>query len=191
MANADNAEQLHRHAIDLLARTRIRTDEARSHLLHGQCLRRQRRRSDARQQLQTAYDMFIEMGAPFFASRANRELEAAVGGVGERGTPGIQLTPQEAAVADLASAGATNAEIAARLFIGQTTVEYHLRKVFRKRGISSHRELQRRAEASSEDVPPDALVGLGLPFVSAGDATPRSGWPRPRPGWSPCWTNWI
>lgn len=80
-----------------------------------------------------------------FAERARLELEAA----GERArkrTAGTldQLTPQETQTARLAAEGHTNREIAARLFISTSTVEYHLRKAFRKLGVKSRTQLEDR-----------------------------------------------
>jgi DNA-binding CsgD family transcriptional regulator len=77
-----------------------------------------------------------------FADRARRELQATgqkvrTGAVDTR----TELTPQEAQIAQLAREGRTNPEIGAQLFIGARTVEWHLRKVFAKLGISSRREL--------------------------------------------------
>ncbi|NUR59263.1 MAG: helix-turn-helix transcriptional regulator, partial [Catenulispora sp.] len=143
MADDDQAEDLFRQALDLLGRTRVRTDLARTHLLYGEWLRRRRRRADARAELRTAYELFARMGAAAFADRARVELLAT----GER-TRGRtvrtdhDLTPQERRIAGLAAAGATNTEIATRLFITQSTVEYHLNKVFRKLDIVSRRQLR-------------------------------------------------
>ncbi len=142
LADDEHAEQLYRESADQLARTRITIERARTHLLYGEWLRRGRRRADARTQLRTAHDMFTKMGAAAFAERARSELTAA----GERPQDRAEqvthgLTPQEKQVASLAAAGATNGEIAARLFLSTSTVEYHLTKIFRKLAITSRRKL--------------------------------------------------
>ena len=115
---------------------------ARARLLYGEWLRRENRRSDARDELRAAYDAFLAMGTEAFADRAGREL-LATGETVRRRTYGgrEQLTPQEAKIARLAIAGQTNPEIAATLFLSPRTVEWHLRKVFGKLGVSSRREL--------------------------------------------------
>ena len=143
MATDADAEMYYRDAIGHLAGTAMRTELARAHLLYGEWLRRQKRRRDAQVQLGTAYDMFTAMGAAAFASRTGAERRAAghaVTGASEVANA-FGLTPQEAQVARQASAGATNAEIASRLFITTSTVEYHLSKVFRKLGVTSRRQL--------------------------------------------------
>src|SRR5262245_34539858 len=107
-------------------------------------VRDQGRRSDARPQLRTAYDMCAAIGMEAFAERARRELLATGETVRNRTTDTRdQLTPQEAQIARLARAGMSNAEIAAQLFLSARTVEWHLRKVFTKLGISSRRQLER------------------------------------------------
>jgi DNA-binding CsgD family transcriptional regulator len=142
VSHGEAAENLYREAIDRLARTRLRVDLARAHLVYGEWLRRQRRRRDARDQLATAYQLFESIGAAAFADRARIELRATGGQARERAveTPDT-LTAQEALIARLAGQGASNPEIAAQLFLSPATVAYHLRKVFTKLGISSRSQL--------------------------------------------------
>jgi DNA-binding CsgD family transcriptional regulator len=142
LARDDDAEPSYCAAIAHLTRTSVRTELARTHLLYGEWLRRQKRRMDARAQLHTAYGMFDAMGAAAFADRTRAELLAAGDSPRQPAErPGPDLTPQEAQISRLASAGATNAEIATHLFVTTSTVEYHLTKVFRKLGITSRRQL--------------------------------------------------
>jgi len=142
LSDGTTADGLYREAIDRLGRTRLRPELARAHLLYGEWLRREGRRVDAREQLRTAYDMLVVIGMEAFAERARRELIATGERARKRGveTRG-QLTPQEEQIARLARDGLTNPEIGARLFLSARTVEWHLRKMFTKLGISSRREL--------------------------------------------------
>ena len=142
LSEGEIAENLYRRSIEYLSGTRARLELARTHLLYGEWLRRERRRLDARGHLRTAHDAFSRMGAEAFARRAEREL-LATGERARRRTVDTldQLTPQETQVAGLAAAGHTNREIAAQLFISPSTVEYHLRKTFRKLGVKSRTQL--------------------------------------------------
>ena len=142
LSEGEAAERHYREAIDRLGATRLRPDLARSHLLYGEWLRRENRRVDAREQLRTAHEMFATMGADGFAERARRELLATGEKVRKRrDDTRDELTPQEEHIARLARDGRTNPEIGAQLFISPRTVEWHLRKVFTKLGISSRKGL--------------------------------------------------
>lgn len=146
--NAD-AEQHFTEAVDRLSRTRVVVLLARAHLAFGERLRRLNRRADARRELNAAHEMFTKMGAQAFADRARRELAAT--GEKVRKQPlstGDELTAQEAQIARLAADGMTNTEIGAQLFISTHTVEWHLRKVFVKLGITSRRQLRTMSWAS-------------------------------------------
>jgi DNA-binding CsgD family transcriptional regulator len=145
LSEGEVAESLYGESIAHLSGPRVRLELARTHLLFGEWLRRERRRLDARKHLRTALDAFTGMGAEAFAGRAERELLAT----GERARKRTvetrdQLTPQEEQVARLAAKGATNREIAAQLFISPSTVEYHLRKAFRKLDVKSRTQLAHR-----------------------------------------------
>lgn len=143
LSDGETAEGLYREAIERLARTRVRVELARAHLLYGEWLRRQRRRLDAREQLRHAHKLFTELGMEAFAERARVELEATGEHARKRSVETRDdLTPQEAQISRLAAVGATNHEIAGRLFISPSTVDYHLRKAFRKLGVKSRHQLE-------------------------------------------------
>jgi DNA-binding CsgD family transcriptional regulator len=139
---ARDGEGLYEQALELLSSAGMTIERGRTHLLYGESLRRQNRRIDARVQLRIAHELFAEIGAEPFAERARAEL-LVTGEKARKRTveTSTELTPQEAHVARLAAAGETNAEIASKLFISSSTVEYHLRKVFRKLGVTTRHEL--------------------------------------------------
>jgi ATP/maltotriose-dependent transcriptional regulator MalT len=145
LSEGEEAERLYRESLARLGRTRMRVDLARAHLLYGEWLRRERRRSDAREQLRMAHGMLEGIGAEAFAERARRELRAT-GETARRRTLAAgqeDLTAQEARIARLACDGLSNPDIGTRLFISAHTVQYHLRKVFAKLGITSRSQLDR------------------------------------------------
>ena len=142
VSDGDRAEEAYAESISYLERSRATIDLARARLVYGQWLRRGKRRREARRQLRVAESMYDAMGAAGMAAKAREELSAT----GERARPRTpdterELTAQESRVAHLATEGATNSEIAARLFISPSTVEYHLAKVYRKLGIRSRSQL--------------------------------------------------
>jgi DNA-binding CsgD family transcriptional regulator len=143
LSDRDAADGLYREAIERFARSRIVPHLARAQLVYGEWLRRQGRRVEARMQLRAAHGTFSHLGADGFAQRAGREL-LATGETARKRTVDTrdELTPQEAQIARLASLGDTNTEIGAQLFISPRTVEWHLKKVFTKLGISSRKQLR-------------------------------------------------
>ena len=186
LAGDDNAEPLYQEAIGHLKQCRAAPQLARAHLVYGEWLRRQRRRRDARDQLRTAHEMFTAMGAEAFAERARIELLAT----GERARQRTaqtetELTPQEAQIARLVSEGESNRDIAGQLFLSPSTVDYHLRKVYRKLGVASRTQLARTmADGRFEpEVSPSPRTGAVRP--SAG-AAPRPAH-RPRQQDPPKW----
>jgi DNA-binding CsgD family transcriptional regulator len=144
LAEDDVAEADYCEAIDRLGRTNAALDLARVQLLYGEWLRRTRRRRDAREPLRTALEFFERIGADAFAERARRELSAT----GEHSRPRSdatrdRLTAQEAQIAELVAEGMSNPQIASQLYISRSTVEYHLRKIYRKLGLTTRTQLAR------------------------------------------------
>ena len=154
LSDGDSAERGFREAVDHLSRARVRGELARAHLLYGEWLRQSNRRADARGELARAHEMFIAMGMDGFAERTRRELLAAGTVVRQRTADAAeQLKEQEALIARLARDGLSNPEIGAQLFISPRTVEWYLRKVFTKLGISSRRQLQQALADGERPVP--------------------------------------
>jgi ATP/maltotriose-dependent transcriptional regulator MalT len=141
--DGEAADSHYRDSIEHLERTPIRPQLARARLLYEEWLRRQNRRVEAREQLRTAYRMLDVMGLDAFAERARRELLATGESARKRTVEtSVELTAQEIQIARLARDGLSNLEIGTRLFLSPRTIEWHLRKVFGKLGITSRRELR-------------------------------------------------
>jgi DNA-binding CsgD family transcriptional regulator len=123
-------------------------DLARIELAYGETLRRARRRGEARTHLRGALETFQRLQTTPWAERAATELRAT-GETARRRDPSTlsQLTPQELRIIQLVGEGGTNREIGAQLFLSRRTVDYHLRNVFVKLGVSSRAELIRLALA--------------------------------------------
>ena len=117
-------------------------DEARTRLLYGEWLRRDKRKAEARTQLRIALETFERIGAAPWAERARTELTATgiTGRPADRG-PSAGLTPQESQIVRLAAQGLSNKDIAAQLFLSARTVGHHLYKAYPKLGVASRGEL--------------------------------------------------
>jgi DNA-binding CsgD family transcriptional regulator len=156
LSRGDAAEDAYREAIERLDRSGATALQARTRLVFGEWLRRERRRREAREQLRGALEMLADMGMDAFAARAEHELLATGGTVRKRTVEmRDELTAQEAQIARLARDGLSNPEIGARLFISPRTVKYHLHKVFSKLDITSRGQLER---VLSADGPPVGAV---------------------------------
>ena len=149
-ALVEDSEPHFQAALEELDGIGVDMELARAHLLYGEWLRRKRRRREAARHLHVALAIFEHGRAPAFAGRATRELEA-LGEVLRPSDPDLPgapaLTSQEMTVARMAASGNTNAQIGATMFISANTVDYHLRKVFQKFGISSRRQLADHLES--------------------------------------------
>ncbi|MEU9407825.1 LuxR family transcriptional regulator [Streptomyces sp. NPDC048281] len=143
-ADGVDARKFYEESVELLGQGPLALELARTRLLFGEWLRRRKRRSDARKHLRAAYESFDAFGAVPYAERARIEL-LATGEKARRRTEETRfdLTPRERQVASMAASGLTNTEIATRLFVTASTVEFHLNKVFRKLGITSRKQIPR------------------------------------------------
>jgi ATP/maltotriose-dependent transcriptional regulator MalT len=163
LADGESADEHFEEALRLHAKAELPFEHARTRLLYGARLRRSRRRVDARPHLRAALAAFERLGAKPWVERALGELRAT-GETARKREPSTidQLTPQELQIARFVSEGATNREVASKLFLSPRTVEYHLHKVFTKLGIASRRDLGRLLPE------PDS------PAVTAGSAGPSA-----------------
>jgi DNA-binding CsgD family transcriptional regulator len=153
VARNSNAEALYEESIAHLKRCRVAPELARTRLLYGEWLRRKRRRVDAREQLRAAHDALSAIGARGFAERAEVELRATGERLRRRTVENMNLlTPQEETITRLVAEGASNGEVAAKLFVSPRTVEYHLGKIFRKLRVSSRTELIADAHESGRNL---------------------------------------
>ncbi|XVU29234.1 AAA family ATPase [Actinoplanes sp. CA-054009] len=144
VANGAEADLLFREAVDRLGRCRGSAMRARTRLVYGEWLRRADRDAEARVELRAAHESLCRMGAEGFAARARDELLVSGEVVRHRDRPiSTELTPQELRIARRARDGRSNAEIGAELFLSARTVEWHVRKILGKLGITSRRDLPR------------------------------------------------
>ncbi|HSE70339.1 MAG TPA: AAA family ATPase [Nocardioidaceae bacterium] len=146
LADGSEAERHFERALELHRSSPRVFDQARTRLAYGEFLRRSRRRVDAREQLRTALAAFEDLGARPWADRAAQELRASGESARKRDVSTLTaLTPQESQVAALVRQGLSNREVAAQLFLSPRTIDFHLRNVFAKTGVTSRTELSRLA----------------------------------------------
>jgi DNA-binding CsgD family transcriptional regulator len=139
-ADAHYAESLRQHDAG-----RRPFERARTELAYGEFLRRSRRRVDARAHLRRALTTFDDLGARPWSDRASQELRASGESIRRQEPNALpKLTAQELQVANLVTQGLSNREVAAQLFISPRTVDFHLRNVFTKLGVSSRGQLAQR-----------------------------------------------
>jgi DNA-binding CsgD family transcriptional regulator len=154
LAEGDEADGLFQEALALHGGDVPPYERARTQLAYGERLRRDRRKLEARAQLRAALDVFEGLGTAPWAERARGELNATGETARKRDASTIDdLTPQELRIAQLVAAGASNRDAAAQLFVSPKTIEYHLRKVFLKLGLSSRIELARLQLAGPDQGP--------------------------------------
>ncbi|MFJ2029564.1 AAA family ATPase [Streptosporangium sp. NPDC087985] len=146
LADGPAADGHYRTALELHALSERDFERAHTALLYGTYLRRGRRRAQARDHLREAFEIFERLGAPRWRERARAELRATGESVAGPGNPiGEVLTAQQLQIARFIAEGATNREVAAELFVSPRTVDYHVRNIFAKLGITSRAELIRSA----------------------------------------------
>jgi DNA-binding CsgD family transcriptional regulator len=124
-------------ALEEHARAALPFETARTELVLGQIQRRRKQKRAARSALESARGTFVQLGAPLWADRAEAELTR----IGGRPPAPMELTPTERSVAGLVSQGRTNQEVADALFMSPSTVQAHLKHIYRKLGVRSRTEL--------------------------------------------------
>ena len=140
--DADDAEREFTEALRFHAESNRPFNRARTELLYGEHLRRHRKRVESREHLRTAFAGFEALGAEPWAERARAELRASGETARKRDPSSIdQLTPQELQIVRFVSHGLSNKEVAAQLYLSPRTIDYHLRNVFTKLGITSRTQL--------------------------------------------------
>jgi DNA-binding CsgD family transcriptional regulator len=144
LAAGEEAEAEYREALRLHDESTRPFDRARTQLLYGEHLRRNRRRVDSRDHLRSAVETFEALGAELWTERARAELRASGESARKRDPSTVdELTPQELQIARFVAEGMSNKEVAAQLFLSPRTIDYHLRHVFSKLGITSRTQLAR------------------------------------------------
>jgi DNA-binding CsgD family transcriptional regulator len=142
LSTGATAAQHFEDALQLHSRVDRPFERARTMLLYGEMLRRSRQPKHARDHLRSALELFDQLGAAPWAERARSELRASGETLRKRDPSLIdRLTPQELQIARAVSLGAPTKQVAAQLFLSPRTIEFHLRHIFTKLGITSRAQL--------------------------------------------------
>jgi DNA-binding CsgD family transcriptional regulator len=137
-------------AVDVLAGSYARLEQARAEVSLGSALRRANQRGAARTHLTAGLDLAQRCGAERLAAEARSELVAVGARPRRAAISGREsLTAAERRVAELAATGMTNREIAQALFVTINTVEGHLKQVFQKLSISSRKAIAASLESTA------------------------------------------
>jgi DNA-binding CsgD family transcriptional regulator len=143
LSTGEEAERYYSAALELHERAPRPYEEARTRLVYGEWLRRDRRKAEAGVQLRAAQRAFDRLDAGPWSRRARTELGAT--GISAPDQPPVgalsSLTPQESQIVRMAARGLSNKEIAARLFLSPRTVGHHLYKAYPKLNVSSRAQL--------------------------------------------------
>ena len=145
--DASGAFEAFERALDLLEGQPFPFERGRTLLCLGTVRRQAQQKRAAREALEQALAIFEELGARLWAEKARAELARISG----RRTTSDELTGTERRVAELAADGHTNKEIAAELFMGVSTVEAHLSRIYRKLGLRSRTELAGRIATARDE----------------------------------------
>jgi DNA-binding CsgD family transcriptional regulator/tetratricopeptide (TPR) repeat protein len=176
-----------REAVALLEGGPFRFELARCLLALGSHLRRTRRRSQARDPLRRALDLAHRCGAHPLLETARAELRACGARPRSPASSGLEsLTASERRVAELVAGGQSNPQVARTLFISRSTVEAHLRSIFRKLEISSRHELapllaETETPPAQTVPPPGRLPARTEPAPGQAERLPARAEPRPAP----------
>jgi DNA-binding CsgD family transcriptional regulator len=135
--NSEEGAMWAERALEEHARVPLPFETARTEFVLGQIQRRRKQKRAARSALERARETFVRLGAPLWAERTEAEL-ARIGG---RPPAPLELTSTERSVAGLVGEGRTNREVADALFMSPSTVQAHLKHIYRKLGIRSRTEL--------------------------------------------------
>ncbi|HEY1990275.1 MAG TPA: LuxR C-terminal-related transcriptional regulator [Acidimicrobiales bacterium] len=140
-ADHDEADRRFRQAVELHREVDLPLERLQTLLEYGKFLRRAGQPERSRQLLAEAVGLGESTGAVWLTNQSQEELRVAGGRRRRRREDPRSLTPQEQRVAELAASGATNRDIARRLYLSVSTIETHLERIYTKLDIHSRREL--------------------------------------------------